>query len=205
MFCRSSPVYIWHVDRLKPDVRYHRALLSNPSSSSSSSSFSASSSYLPVSPLSLLLSPTAPSCFSPLAPHTPSSSRRCLGPFMKAALIWGNQYLLNVEGQGRCSVVVTGSGLRRGACMVEVGAGVWEGEGGRGDMLLDKREPIDLFSARVCVSIGPLRLLGAWLTGSETVRILRCGLSLCVCLCVCNWGHVTLIYKLYMRGLLHYS
>lgn len=47
-----------------------------------------------------------------------------------------------------------------GACVVEAGAGVREEESGRGDMLLDKREPIDLFSARVCVSIGPPRLLG---------------------------------------------
>lgn len=34
---------------------------------------------------------------------------------------------------------------------MEAGAGVWEGESGRGDMLLNKREPIDLFSARACV------------------------------------------------------
>lgn len=98
---------------------------------------------------------------------------------------------------------VEAGGMHGGGGCRCMGGGEWEG-----DMLLDKRKPIDLFfCTRVCVSIGPLGLLRAWLTGSEMVRILRCGLSLCVysCLCVCNWGHVTLIYKLDMRGLLHYS
>lgn len=177
MFCRSSPVYIWLADRLKPDVRYqrHRALLSNPPSSSS---------YSPVSPLSLLLSPIAPSCFSSLAPHTPSSSRRCLGPFMKAALIWGNQYLLNVEGQGRRSVVVTRSGLRRGACVVGAGAGVWEEESGGGVCCSISASPL-IFFLHVCVwalvhwdSSGPDWQAARWYRPSDVGLV-------CVSICVC--------------------
>lgn len=129
--------------------------------------------------------PSSSSSPSPLTPLAPSFSSHlcysllfslllcCLGLFMKAALIWGNQYVHYVGWQG--------AGQRLGAG----DAGWWccgvmcLCAGGRACCSTNP-SPL-IFPARLCVRKAPLSVLRAWLTGSELVLGLRGRLNVYVC------------------------
>lgn len=168
-----------------PGITLHSFLL--PSSSSLSPLISSiAPSFLDFSSRPCLLHSLLPSLFSPAA----------WGFFMKAALIWGNQYLhyMGCRGAGQRLGGAVGVGWQCGG-----GACLCVGGGNVAGMLLNKRKPIELSCTSLCVCEGPRRLLRAWLTGSELVLGLRGGLSVCVCVSmfVCKWGYVSLVYKLY--------
>lgn len=88
----------------------------------------------------------------------------CLGPFMTAELIWGNQYLHYVEGQVRDLVWRVGGG-----CLVEPCARVWEGGGCVARLTWAHWSFLHVF---VCVRVR-----------SELVGLSEAGWSVYVCVC----------------------
>lgn len=162
MYCSLGLTYIWHVNHFErdaPGLSFHSFPLHACSSILSPLISSSSFLFFPSFCLhSLLL--TLLLC--------------CLGPFMTAELIWGNQYLHYVEGQVRDLVWRVGGG-----CLVEPCARVWEG----GGVCCSINVSPLIFSACLCVCEGPQ--WAGW--------ALRGGL-IGVCLCLWVVGVMWLLY-----------
>lgn len=181
MYDSLGLAYIWHVNLFQHDVQLqkHQALLYTPPSSSSSSSDPAPSFS---SNLSLLHSFLFSLLFC------------CLGHFMKATLIWRNQYLHNVGCGG------AGQRLGGGDRGWWRGGGVCLCVGGKGGMLLNKHKPIDLFCTSLCVrgsTETPQGLTDRRGAGSGPQRQTE---SVCVHVCVCVTVVMWVLYRNYMRA-----